>query len=207
MKHKRAARHPDASQRALPRASETWRPSAAELSGAVGKTIPDVLAPKLRVWFVGINPGLYSGAVGHHFARPGNRFWPALELSGFTPHRLSPFEDGTLLAWGLGLTNLVERTTARADELSIEELREGAERLDRKVRRLEPKLVAVLGVSAYRAAFARPKAGLGPQPELIHGARVWVLPNPSGLNAHHQLPDLARRFGDLRALAAQLSAP
>ncbi len=180
-----------------------FKPSAAQLREATGQTIPDVLAPGLRAWFVGINPGLYSAAVGHHFARPGNRFWPALERSGFTASRLSPFEDSTLLELGLGLTNLVARTTARAEELSPEELRRGRARLAAKVRRLTPEVVAVLGVGAYRTAFARPKAALGPQPERVHGTLLWVLPNPSGLNAHHSLPELARLFGELRAYLAR----
>ena len=151
--------------------------------------------------FVGINPGLYSGAVGHHFARPGNRFWPALELSGFTEGRLSPFEERKLLDRGLGITNVVPRTTARADELSHDELLHGAKRLASKVRRYRPAFVAVLGLTAYRAAFERPQAKLGLQPETLSGAKLWVLPNPSGLNAHHQLPDLARLFRRLRRAA------
>ena len=177
------------------------KPTRADLEAARTKKVPDIIAKKLRVLFVGINPGLYSGAVGHHFARPGNRFWPALELSGFTESRLSPFEELQLLGRGLGITNIVPRTTARADELSPDELRRGAARLAAKVRRYRPAFVAVLGVTAYRAAFERPEAKLGRQRETISGARLWVLPNPSGLNAHHGLSDLARLFRELRRAA------
>jgi TDG/mug DNA glycosylase family protein len=160
--------------------------------------VPDVLEPGLRVVFCGINPGLYSAAVGHHFARPGNRFWKALHASGFTARLLTPDEERELLRDGLGITNLVERATAAASELTDEELRGGAPSFEGKVRRLRPRAVAVLGVTAYRAAFHRPKAELGRQQEPLANARVWVLPNPSGLNAHHQLDDLARRFAELR---------
>jgi len=179
--------------------SARQRPTAAELEAARSKRVKDVIAKDLRVLFVGINPGLYSGAVGHHFARPGNRFWPALAASGFTPRQLSPFEELELLPLGLGITNLVARTTASADELSRDELSKGAARLAAKVGRYRPRLVAVLGITAYRGAFDRPRAVLGPQQEAIGAARVWVLPNPSGLNAHHQLADLARAFRRLRA--------
>jgi TDG/mug DNA glycosylase family protein len=176
---------------------EIRKPTAEELACAHRKRLPDVIAKGLRVLFVGINPGLYSGAVGHHFARPGNRFWPTLELSGFTPRRFSPFEDRELAQLGLGITNIVGRTTASADELSPAELSAGAKRLASKVRRFEPETVAVLGVTAYRTAFGRRHAALGLQPETLSGSRLWVLPNPSGLNAHHQLADLALLFGEL----------
>ena len=178
-----------------------WKPTSAQLLAAKDKGTPDVLAPAARVWFVGINPGLYSAAIGHHFGRPGNRFWPALARSGFTPRQLSPFEDGSLPEYALGITNLVARATARAEELSPGELRRGAKRLARKVAALEPNVVAVLGVTAYRLAFARAKAQLGRQSDSIEGATLWVLPNPSGLNAHHQLDSLERLFGELRAYA------
>lgn len=174
-------------------------PTPAQLHAARNLTLSDVTAPGLRVLFVGINPGLYSAAIGHHFGRPGNRFWPALAHSGFTPRLLSAREDGELLRYGLGVTNLVARTTARADELSARELEQGARTLARKVEQLRPRAVAVLGVTAYRLAYRQPKAGLGPRPEPLAGALLWVLPNPSGLNAHHQLPELARLFGELRA--------
>jgi TDG/mug DNA glycosylase family protein len=143
---------------------------------------------------VGINPGLYSAAIGHHFGRPGNRFWPALFAGGFTPRLLSPFEEILLLDFGLGMTNLVDRATVMADELTRDELVLGGKRLLRKVRRYRPKFVAPLGLTSFRAAFARPKAMLGHQPELLGDAPVWLLPNPSGLNAHHQPKDLARMF-------------
>jgi double-stranded uracil-DNA glycosylase len=175
------------------------RPTPADLLAARACTLDDVIAPGLKVLFVGINPGLYSAAVGHNFARPGNRFWPTLLASGFTPTLLSPDREHELLSHGCGITNVVARTTARADELTQDELRVGAGLLSDKVRRFRPRSVAVLGITAYRTAFARPKAMLGPQPAPLHGARVWVLPNPSGLNAHHQLPDLARLFMALRA--------
>lgn len=151
--------------------------------------------------FCGINPGVYSAAVGHQFARPGNRFWKALHGSGFTDRLVSPFEDQTLVSVGLGITNLCPRTTARAEELDEAELRRGARALAAKVRRYRPVWLAVLGVGAYRIAFGRPRAALGPQSEPLGLARVWVLPNPSGLNAHYPLADLVRQFADLRRAA------
>jgi TDG/mug DNA glycosylase family protein len=154
------------------------------------------------VLFCGINPGLYSAAVGHHFGRPGNRFWKALHGSGFTDRVLSPFEDGTLVSVGLGITNLCPRTTARAEELEEAELRRGARTLAAKVRRYRPAWLAVLGVGAYRTAFGRPRAAIGPQAEPLGPALVWVLPNPSGLNAHYSLADLRRGFAALRRAAA-----
>lgn len=157
-----------------------------------------MIAPDLRVLFCGINPGLYTAATGHHFARPGNRFWPALYASGFTRKLLSPAEEHELLADGYGITNVVARATATAAELSAAEYVEGGRRLASKVRRYRPKFIAVLGVGAYRTAFDRPKATLGLQPEAIGDTRVWVLPNPSGLNAHYQPKDLARLFKELR---------
>ncbi len=179
-------------------AAAVWRPTREEIAAAEGRTVPDVIAPGLRVLFVGINPGLYSGAVGHHFARPGNRFWKALHLAGFTDGILSPFDERRLLDAGLGITNLVNRATATADRLDDDELREGARRLRRKICRYRARVVAFLGISAYRVAFERPDAAIGPQDERICGSRVWVLPNPSGLNAHYQLPALAEAFGELR---------
>ena len=172
-------------------------PSKAELEAARGRTIPDVLGPDLDVVFVGINPGLWSGAVGHHFARPGNRFWKALHGSGFTDRLLAPSEDASLLEGNLGITNLVARTTATAAELGADEIERGARELERRLAPLHPRFVAVLGIGAYRTGFGRRGAGLGPQAEDLGGARLWVLPNPSGLNAHHQLGDLIER---LRAL-------
>jgi TDG/mug DNA glycosylase family protein len=164
----------------------------------VGRFVPDVLGPGLGVLFCGINPGLWSAAVGHHFARPGNRFWKALHQGGLTPRLLAPDEEEDLLALGLGITNLVERATAGAADLGAAELREGGARLAAKAAAARPRMVAVLGVGAYRTAFARPKAAVGPQPEPIGGSPAWLLPNPSGLNAHYQLADLAEAFADLR---------
>jgi TDG/mug DNA glycosylase family protein len=159
----------------------------------------------LAVLFCGINPGLTSAATGHHFARPGNRFWPALHGSGLTPRRLRPAEQAELLDLGLGLTNLVHRPTAAAAELTPAELTAGGQRLTRLVTELAPRLVAVVGISAYRGAFGHPKAVVGRQPELIGDRPVWVLPNPSGLNAHWQLPALTAEFARMRAALADLS--
>jgi TDG/mug DNA glycosylase family protein len=160
--------------------------------------VPDVIAKDLRVLFCGINPGLYSGATQRHFARPGNRFWPALYAGGFTDRLLSPFEERELLKNGYGITNVVRRATAAASELSNEELIKGGRELEKKVRRYRPKFLAVLGVTVYRTAFARPLANIGRQDETIGGTTIWVLPNPSGLNAHYQPKDLARLFRELR---------
>ncbi len=174
------------------------KPTKAQLLAATDKTIADVIAPHLRVLFCGINPGLYSGATGHHFARPGNRFWPTLYAAGFTDRLLSPVEERLLLDRGYGITNLVARTTARADELTPEELLAGGATLVAKVQEYQPRVVAILGVSAYRTAFAQPKAKLGEQPGTLGAARLWVLPNPSGLNAHYRPSDLARVFCEFR---------
>lgn len=176
------------------------RPSAKELEAARDRTLADVIAPDLQVLFVGINPGLYSAAVGHNFGRPGNRFWPTLARAGLTPEQLTPARERELLKYGLGITNIVARTTAKAEELTRDELARGAALLEAKVRRYRPRTVAVLGITAYRAAWARPRATLGLQPSLLGDAALWVLPNPSGLNAHHQLPELAALFSALRAV-------
>ncbi len=176
-----------------------WRPTRAQLAAAEGKTVPDVIAPGLAVLFCGINPGLYSGAVHHHFARPGNRFWPTLHAAGFTDRLLSPFEERKLLQNRCGITNIVRRATATANEFSIEELMAGGRRLRARVNEYRPQAVAVLGIDAYRKAFSRPHAVLGPQAEGVGTSRLWVLPNPSGLNAHYQLADLAEMFRRLRA--------
>ena len=178
-----------------------FKPTKQQLLEAAGKTVPDVIAPDLRVLFCGINPGLYTAAVGHHFARPGNRFWPALFKSGFTDSLLSPFEEHKLLELGIGVTNVVARATAAAAELTQDDFISGGRRLRAKVRRHRPRIVAVLGVGAYREAFARPRAVIGEQPETIGEARVWVLPNPSGLNANYQLDDLVKLFKELRRAA------
>ena len=182
-----------------------WRPSAQQLREATSKRLRDVIAPDLDVLFCGINPGLYSGAVGHHFARPGNRFWPTLHAAGFTPRLYSPFEDAALVDRGLGITNLVARTTASASELTPDELRAGARNLRRKVLRYRPRFLAVVGYTAFRTAFGQPHASGGPQPDPIGATVVWLLPNPSGLNAHHQPAQLRTMFSELRT--AVLASP
>jgi double-stranded uracil-DNA glycosylase len=179
------------------------RPTREQLAAAAGGTVPDVIADGLDVLFVGINPGLYSAAVGHHFARPGNRFWPALHAGGFTPRLLAPAEERELLSYRLGITNIVERASARADELTGAELVAGAAVLAGKVRSHRPRAVAFLGVTAYRTALARPAAVLGRQPERLEEALVWLLPNPSGLNAHYGLADLAGLFAELSEAIGQ----
>jgi TDG/mug DNA glycosylase family protein len=184
--------------------SDPFRPTKAQLDAVRGREIPAVLGPGLDAVFVGINPGLWSGATGHHFARPGNRFWRALHLGGFTREVLSPFDDASLPAIGLGITNLVGRTTATAVELDDEELRAGAERLGAQLEPLAPRAIAILGVGAYRTGFRVPKAALGRQSEPLAGGELWVLPNPSGLNAHYQLPALTRLFRTLRRAAGAL---
>ncbi|MGZ9235103.1 MAG: G/U mismatch-specific DNA glycosylase [Anaerolineales bacterium] len=174
------------------------KPGRAELLAAKDKTVRDVIARGLRVLFCGINPGLYSGATGHHFARPGNRFWPTLYQAGFTSRLLAPAEERELLASGYGITNLVPRATATADELSPDELVAGQRRLEAKLKRYQPQVVALLGIGAYRTAFAQRVVALGQQPERLANSVVWVLPNPSGLNAHYQLADLVQHFRALR---------
>jgi TDG/mug DNA glycosylase family protein len=162
------------------------------------KPVPDVVGPGLRVLFCGINPSLRSGETGRHFARPGNRFWPALHLAGFTPRVLRPEESDLLPALGVGITNIADRPTRAATDLTDDELRAGVAALDDLTRRWAPGVVAFLGVTAFRIAYRRPKAVLGLQDDVDVGGRpAWVLPNPSGLNAHHQLPDLARLYGAL----------
>jgi len=181
--------------------SNQHRPTRAEQEAAAGKTIPDVIAPGLLVLFCGINPGLYSAATGHHFARPGNRFWPALHASGFTPRQLSPSEQAELTRYGLGITNVVARSTARADELTPDELMAGGRILAAKLVTLRPKWLAVVGVTAYRTAFGQFKAVVGRQDTTIEDTQVWVLPNPSGLNASYQTDRLVAEFGRLREAA------
>jgi TDG/mug DNA glycosylase family protein len=179
-------------------ATSSARPSKTQLAAAAGKGIGDLIAPRLGILFVGINPGLYSAATGHHFARPGNRFWPALHAAGFTASLLHPSEQRELLKSGYGVTNLVNRATASADELEPAEFLAGRRRLIAKVKRYRPAIVAILGVGAYCHGFGKKKAAIGKQPERFEGAEVWVLPNPSGLNAHYQLPELANLFRQLR---------
>jgi double-stranded uracil-DNA glycosylase len=171
------------------------------------RTVPDVIASQLDLLFCGINPGLFSAATGHHFARPGNRFWPALHGAGFTERVLAPSEERELLARGCGITNIVGRATSSAAELDAAELRAGRRTLERKCRRFSPRWIAVLGIGAYRTAFDRPGASVGGQDEMVGGARVWVLPNPSGLNANHQLPDLVRLFRELRRAVRRTVSP
>jgi TDG/mug DNA glycosylase family protein len=188
----------------------TTRPSPADLAAARNRTIPDVLpAPgaDLRVLFCGINPSLYSAATGWHFARPGNRFWPALHLSGFTPRRLAAAEQHLLPGYGLGITNLVARATAQAAELDDAELLAGGERLTALVQRYRPRILAIAGVTAYRTAFGHPRAVTGPQPQPLGGQRVWVLPNPSGLNAHWTLDAIAAAFSAVRTAAEASARP
>jgi TDG/mug DNA glycosylase family protein len=174
------------------------RPSRADLEAARGKSIPDVIAPRLDVLFVGINPSLWSGAVGLHFARPGNRFWRALHEAGFTHRLLSPYEGRELLKQKIGVTNLVNRATASADELDLADYERGARRVEGKIRRYRPRVVAFVGMGAYRTAFGRPRARGGRQEERLAGAEIWVLPNPSGRTAGYQMPALARAFRELR---------
>jgi TDG/mug DNA glycosylase family protein len=175
------------------------------VQAAHDKTVPDLIAKNLKVLFVGINPGLYTAAIGRHFGRPGNRFWPALYAGGFTPNLLSPFDNKQLLKFGYGITNLVPRATARADELNRDELVAGVKTLETKVRKYRPRIVAIVGVSSYRIAFARPKAIMGRQEEKIADATLWVLPNPSGLNANYQPADLKRLFAELHRFAERLN--
>ncbi|MFI2205271.1 G/U mismatch-specific DNA glycosylase [Streptomyces sp. NPDC020192] len=176
--------------------------SREELEAARDRLVPDVVGDGLDILFCGINPGLLTAATGHHFARPGNRFWPVLHLSGFTPRLLKPAEQRELLSYGLGITNVVARATARADELSAEEYVEGGRLLTEKVARLTPRWLAVVGVTAYRAAFGDRRAHVGPQERTFGDTRVWVLPNPSGLNAHWTAATMAEEFARLRAAAS-----
>jgi len=191
------------SKRGKTESPQPSKPTKQQLVEAAGKTVPDVIARDLRVLFCGINPGLYTAAVGHHFARPGNRFWPALYQSGFTARLLSPFEERELLDVGIGISNVVGHATAAAAELTREDFLAGGRNLAMKIKRYRPRIVAILGVGAYREAFADRKATIGEQTERIHSARVWVLPNPSGLNANYQLPDLVRLLVELRQATAR----
>jgi len=178
---------------------QPFKPTKEQVRAARGKSVPDIIAPGLKVLFCGINPGLYTAAVGHHFARPGNRFWPALHQAGFTPRQFSPFEEKELLNYGYGIINIVEHATARADELTAEELAVGGAALEDKVRTFKPLFSAILGLGAYRLAFRRPKALPGLQPEKLGTiSSAWVLPNPSGLNAGYQLKDLVRMLKELK---------
>ena len=182
-------------------AEKRINPTPREILAAEGKTIPDVVAPGLKILFCGVNPGLYSGATGHHFARPGNRFWRALFQAGFTPRLLSPYEDSSMLQFGYGITNVVARTTRKADDLKREELLSGRKILEAKILKYRPMFPVVLGIDAYRKAFDRPKAEVGLQSDRIGVTKIWVLPNPSGLNANYQIADLTRLFTELRKAA------
>jgi len=174
------------------------KPTKEDLHDAVTRSVDDLIDHDLKVLFCGINPGLYSGATGLHFARPGNRFWKALHGAGFTDRLLHPSEEHELLESGVGITCFVKRTTARADELSDAEYVEGGKVLVRKIERFRPRTLAVLGIGAFQKAFGQPKARLGLQPEKIGAASVWLLPNPSGLNAHYQLADFIALFSELK---------
>ena len=185
-------------KRPVDAASPRRRPTREEVAAAKGKTLPDVIAPGLAVLFCGINPGLYTAAIGCHFGRPGNRFWPALHGAGFTDRLFDPSEQRKLLALGYGITNIVRVATATGAELSLAQLQAGARSLVRRVGRCQPKCLAVVGIDAYRKAFGHPKAQIGPQPETIGATRIWVLPNPSGLNANYQLADFIKAFCNLR---------
>lgn len=179
------------------RAETPWRPTKAQLEAATKKRVPDLLLPNLDVLFCGINPGRYSAAVGHHFAGPGNLFWPTLFAAGFTPRCFTAFEESQLLPLGFGITNLVARASASASEIQPAEIHAGARVLVRKVQKLTPRFVAFLGLQAYRIAFDRRTAQVGLQPETIGSSRLWLLPNPSGLNAHYQPPILKQMFSAL----------
>ena len=174
----------------------------AQLQSFHGAEVPDLVGPDTRLLFVGINPGLRTAAIQTHFGKPGNRFWPALLRAGVIEEPVDvtePMSDevkARLVARGLGISNLVRRATARADELTSEELREGAAHLVSLVERLRPRVVAVLGVTAYRTAFARPRAPVGRQPGGLGPADLWVVPNPSGLNAHETVDSLAAAYGE-----------
>ena len=174
--------------------NKSFRPTRDDLEAARAKTVPDIVRPGLEVLFVGINPGLYTAAIGHHFGRPGNRFWPALNASGLLRSPLTPYESERLLESNLGITNLVRRATAAASELTREELRRGARRVERLILRYKPRQSAFLGLGLYRDAFDRADARVGLQRETIGSTRLWVFPNPSGLNAHFQVPDYVRMF-------------
>jgi TDG/mug DNA glycosylase family protein len=174
------------------------KPTKEDLADALNRTVPDLIAPDLRVLFCGINPGIWSGATGLHFARPGNRFWKVLHLAGFTPRQFDPSEEDQLLDHGCGITCFVDRTTARVDELTRSEFEEGGRRLVEKINKYRPHVLAVLGIGAYKAAFNKRAAVVGPQDETIGDTRIWLLPNPSGLNANYQLPDLTALFREMR---------
>jgi double-stranded uracil-DNA glycosylase len=176
-------------------------PSKGELQAAYGRRVQDIIRHHLKILFVGINPSLYSAVVGHHFSRPGNRFWPVLYRAGLTPRQLDPKDECRLFDYGIGITNIVNRATARANELSGRQILAGAVRLKTKVKRYQPRVLAVLGIGAYQIAFAEKKVKIGEQAKSLGKTKVWVLPNPSGLNANYQLIDLTRLYRQLRRAA------
>ena len=182
------------------------QPPREALTAAENKTCRDVIGRNLGILFCGINPSLMTAAVGHHFARPGNRFWKTLAGARLTPRVLDPSEDLSLLDFGMGITNLVARATRTAAELSPQELAEGWHELQEKVKKYRPRKVVFLGIGAYRSACGDRKAVIGPQANRLSGASVWVLPNPSGLNAHYQLPDLIKIYGQLNNVDAPAAA-
>ncbi len=186
------------------REGQSRKPTKKELEEARHKTVKDIIAAGLDILFVGINPGLYTAAIGHHFGRPGNRFWPSLFASELIPRKLTPCESAELLKYKIGITNLVGRATAREDELTLEEYQKGARALEKKVLRYQPRNVAFLGLGLYRKGFDRPKAVIGLQKETIGHSRLWVFPNPSGLNAHFQLKDYARLFNGMKGSSSFL---
>ena len=174
------------------------KPTKEDLAAAFGKTLPDVLAPDLDVVFCGINPGLYTAAVQQHFGRPGNRFWPTIHKAGFTPRLFHPSEQRDLLQHGCGITNVVARATTAAAELTSAELIEGARVLEKKIRRYRPRVLAIVGIGAYRTGFNRPRAKTGLQDETIGDTRIWILPNPSGLNANYRPAELVALYRELK---------
>lgn len=173
------------------------KPTKEQVQAAAGKTIPDLISTDLKVLFCGINPGLYSGATGYHFARPGNRFWPALNAAGYTEEILKPDQGAMLLAAGYGITNLVERSTASAAEVTSEELISGRLMLEQKLQKFSPAILAVLGITAFHTAFDCNDAAFGLQKGKLKNVEIWILPKPSGLNAHFTPPALAEAFRDL----------
>ncbi len=177
---------------------KNFKPTKEDLRDAINRTTEDLIDYNLKILFCGINPGIWSGATGFHFAKPGNRFWKVLHLAGFTDRILHPSEEHELLELGYGITSFCKRTTARADELTTAEYVEGGKALVRKIEKYKPKTLAVLGIGAFRTAFQQPKAKLGLQDEKFGKTRVWLLPNPSGLNAHYQANDLAELFSEAR---------
>lgn len=183
-----------------------------QLEGFRDASIPDLVGPGLRLLVCGINPGLWAAATGTHFARPGNRFYPALAAAGILPafprigEGMDAEDRAAVIARGIGLTSLVHRATARADELTADEQRRGAELLAANVQRWRPTVVAIVGVTAYRIAFGRPKAMVGRQPEMLAAAELWVVPNPSGLNAHDTVESLAAAYAEPARAAGVLPA-